>query len=157
MAAFAPVITGIQSSDGLTLTLTDGSNYGSNNEGYIISNFTTRNVVLTASDNSVLATLPLGSGLTVTYPLTADKYITATLVLAGVAPYSTFINLPLGRITQNLYQVLLASVGCCANHSTNEKLEAGDIYFRGCDLAGISGNGLSFDSNISSAFKYLNS
>jgi hypothetical protein len=156
MTVFTPALTGSQSSDGKTLTITDLSNYSVNSQGYTISDFTTRQVVLTSSDGTVLATLNLGISLTITWQIVKDQYIKATLNLAGVAPYSTFINLPLQRNTRNLYRVLLQG-GCCQNKTIEQKLAKADIYFRGSDIEELAGNGPAFDRDIFTINSYLNS
>lgn len=157
MAAFAANATGSQSADGKTLTLTDLSNYTSNTENYTIADFITRQFILKDSAGNTLATLNLGSDLSVDYQLTKDQYIEATLNLAGVAPYTKVIDLPLQRITQNIYRTLLASGCCCQSVVVEQTLSIADNYFLGASIEGLSGNGPGFDRDISAAYAYLNS
>ena len=81
MATFASTqdFTVDQTSDCTTLTFTDISNYSSNSEGWTIGSFTDRKFLIYDSDGVLISTINLGSSLTGTYVLTADKILSVTL------------------------------------------------------------------------------
>jgi len=81
MATFASTqdFTVSQSADCTTLTLTDISNYTSNDEGWLIGNFTNRKFLIYDSDGVLVTTINLGSLLIATYTLTVDKMLSVTL------------------------------------------------------------------------------
>lgn len=158
MAAFAASATGSQDSTGRILTLTDTSNYTTNDEGYIISDFTTRQFVLYDAYGEEIETLDLGAELEVEYdiPLGPDPYIQAVLILAGVGDYTDTIDLPLDRITQNLYRNLLKK-GCCTSQSVENALMHADMFFTGSEFeAPLEGGAPGFQADINAAYAYLN-
>lgn len=81
MATFASTqdFTVSQSADCTTLTLTDTSNYTTNDEGWAIGDFTDRKFLIYDSDGILIDTIELGALLTATYTLTVDKMLSATL------------------------------------------------------------------------------
>jgi hypothetical protein len=81
MATFASTqdFTVSQSADCTTLTFTDISNYTSNDEGWVIGDFTDRKFLIYNSDGVLVDTIELGLLLTATYTLTVDKMLSVTL------------------------------------------------------------------------------
>lgn len=155
MGAFAAALTGTQSSSGLILTLVDSSNYSTNDEDYIVSDFTTRNFLIYDAEGTLLDTIPLGADLSTTYALTKDQMLTIVLDLDGIAAFTATIDIPLRRITRNAYRTLLARTGCCGSKTNTTALMYADIFLTGADYEATSTNGAAFDEDISSAYSYL--
>lgn len=154
MAAFAPALTGSQSSDGFTATFEDSSIYGSNTEGYQPTDFA-RSIVLTDAFGNTLATLPLpGTQLTATYALIKDLWISAQLILIGHGNYQVTEIFPFDRITKNAYRNLLQQ-GCCPNKKIDYRLDAADKYLLGAAIEAPTGQGAGFQTDIDSAYAYL--
>jgi hypothetical protein len=68
-----------QSANCTTLTLTDTSNYTTNDEGWAIGSFLQRSFLIYDSNNNLIDTIVLGTSLTATYTLTQDEMLSATL------------------------------------------------------------------------------
>lgn len=154
---FAPEFTITVSSDGLTLTIEDQSNYTDNDESLVISSFTTREVVLLDAYGEDIATVSLGSQLEVTATITADIWVNATLVLTGDSLNYTKNHLfGFDRITKNLFGELQIG-GCCTNPTVENALMKATILFRGADEAELSGNGPAWQTDIDAAYAFLNS
>lgn len=81
MATFASTqdFTVSQSADCTTLTLTDISNYTTNDEGWDIGDFTDRKFLIYDSDGVLIETLLLGALFVATYTLPKDKMLSVTL------------------------------------------------------------------------------
>jgi hypothetical protein len=88
MATFASTqeFTVAQSADCTTYTLTDTSNYTSNNEGYTINSFSNRSFLIYDSTNTLISTINLGLNLTATYTLTQDEML---IIVLSCTPTST--------------------------------------------------------------------
>lgn len=81
MATFASTqdFTVSQSANCTTLTLTDTSNYTTNDEGWAIGDFLNRSFLIYDSNNNLIDTIVLGIGLTATYTLSQDQMLSVTL------------------------------------------------------------------------------
>lgn len=81
MATFASTqdFTVSQSADCTTLTFTDISNYTSNDEDWVIGDFTDRKFLVYDSDGVLVDTIELGLLLSATYTLTVDQMLSVTL------------------------------------------------------------------------------
>jgi hypothetical protein len=88
MATFASTqeFTVAQSADCTTYTLTDTSNYTTNNEGYTINSFSNRSFLIYDSTNTLISTINLGLNLTATYTLTQDEML---IIVLSCTPTST--------------------------------------------------------------------
>ena len=88
MATFASTqeFTVAQSADCTTYTLTDTSNYTTNNEGYTINSFSNRSFLIYDSTNTLIDTINLGLNLTATYTLTQDEML---IIVLSCTPTST--------------------------------------------------------------------
>jgi hypothetical protein len=156
MADFAANATGAQDVTGTLPVFTDTSPYGSgNDQGYVIADFTSRTFTLKDSAGNLIAVLDLGSNLSVTYPITKDQFIVATLTLQGVGTFTKEIKLPFNRITLNAYRNALADAGCSCSCNGQSELNDADRFLRGAEIEGPAGNGAAFDSDISAAYAYL--
>lgn len=155
MADFAASATAAQDITGKLPIFTDTSPYGNNPEGYVLSDFTSRTFTLKDSSGNLLAVLDLGNNLSVTYPITKDQFIVATLTLTGVATYTAEIKLPFNRITLNAYRNALADQGCSCGCNGNDVLCDVDKFLRGSEIEGPAGNGPAFDADINAAYAYL--
>ena len=87
MAVFAASFTVAQSADCSTLTFTDTSNYVTNDQGYDITSFDTREFIVSDSNYNVVDTIALtGGALSGSYALTADAWLNVELSLTNVSP-----------------------------------------------------------------------
>lgn len=155
MPAFAAILQATQSADGFTILFTDASLYGSaSDQGYEPGDFI-RTIELLDAANELIAVLEFaGTDLTVSYPITKDQFISGELFLTGDTSFNNLVLFPFDRITKNVYRNLLKR-GCCSDHSTDQRLAFGDIFFQGCSIEGVSGNGVAFDKDIAAAYAYL--
>jgi len=82
MAAFAQSFSIVQSSDCATLTFTDTSNFSSNTEGYDYAYFTTKNIGVYDSTNTLMGSLiPIVDSTPVTFTLDKDRYLSIKYTL----------------------------------------------------------------------------
>lgn len=149
MATFAASASAQQSGDGLTATFIDASSYGSNTQGYVIANFTTRQFILTDAFNNPVAILNLGTALSVNYPLVKDMFIQAKLNLIGPVdgPFTQNIKVAFQRINQDMYRNI-AKQGCCQNKEIDEALNFADRAFRDANIAALAGDGAGFQNDM---------
>lgn len=154
MAAFEVSTAAVQSADGLVTTFTDTSNYGTNDEGYVKSDFTTNTIVIKDADGNTLQTSDFLASDTVTYNQTKDLWFTVERTLAGVASYSKTEKFPLKRITVNKLQKVLGS-GCCQGATNARNLCEANAFINGADYAAPSGNAVAWQNNIDAANAYL--
>ena len=82
MAVFTVSTEASQSSDGLTVTFMDESNYTDNTEGYDKADFTTNTIVIKDAYGATLQTSNFLSSNTVTYPQASDHWFTTERVLS---------------------------------------------------------------------------
>ncbi len=155
MAAFAPSTEAIQSDDGLTVTFTDNSNYSSNDEGYIKSQFTTNTIVIKDANGVVLQTSNFLTSDTVTYVQTADTWFTTVRTLAGVASYTKTEKFGLHRMTTNKFEDALTKIGCCASAKDKSNMCMADAFLFGADMALPVGNSVKWQQNVNSSNSYL--
>jgi len=85
MATFAQSFSMTQSSDCTTLSFADTSNFGSNDQGYTYSTFTTKTITLYDSNNNILTTLVITDSTPVTYVIQNDMYIKAVYQLSNMS------------------------------------------------------------------------
>lgn len=84
-----------QSIDGKTLTFNDNSPYGNNNQNLLVTNMTSRTVVVTDSVGNVIGTITLlGTALIGTLPITKDGWyhFAMSFVSNEPATYSGQLN-----------------------------------------------------------------
>lgn len=82
MAAFEQSFSIVQSSDCETLTFADTSNFGDNDEGWDYSHFTTKNIGVYDSTNSLIGSLiPIVDSTPVTFTLDKDRYLSIKYTL----------------------------------------------------------------------------
>lgn len=155
MAVFAAAFTATQSSTGLVITITDTSNYSTNDQGYTMSDFTTREFILTDYAGAALETIPIPDGETVvTYDITSDEWINITLNLAGVASYTKYQRYPFDRITINKLEEALIQ-GCCQSAKNKSNLCMANAFINGAQYVAPLGNASKFNQNITAANSYL--
>lgn len=158
MAIFAASFTLVQSSDGLTLSFADTSNYITNDQGYVVGSFSSRQLVLLDGNGAAIETVSLGTDLTAEINITADVWVNATLNLTGINPvpnYTKNLLFPFDRITKNLYRKALKG-GCCGNPLVDNALSEADRFFRGAEISAPSGDGPGWTADINAAYGYLN-
>lgn len=82
MAVFKQSFSISQSSDCTTLTFADTSNFGSNDQGYAYSYFTTKNIGVYDSSNNLMGSLiPIVDATPVTFSLDKDRYLSIVYTL----------------------------------------------------------------------------
>lgn len=93
MAVFAASFTVSQSSDCTTLTFTDTSNYVTNDQGFAVSSFDSRQFVVSNSDGDVVDTIALtGGALTGSYTITQDYWLSVELELTNTSPVRNYTS-----------------------------------------------------------------
>lgn len=115
MAVFAASFTVSQSADCTTLTFTDTSNYVTNDEGYDITSFDSREVIIKDSTDEIVDTIDLGSALTGSYTISQDYILNAELSLTNVSPardYSATHNVLSTCFLELCYAELVADTEC---------------------------------------------
>lgn len=155
---FSAKAQGTQSSDAKILTLKDDSNWTTNTDGKIITNFT-RSFEIKDSSGDVIQTIPLtGSNLTADVDVPKDRYYSVKLIVDGATDYSDTINLGLDRYTTNAYDNLLkGQCGCKGIAKIKQRLSDADNFIFGSENALQFGNGPAFDEYISNAYSVLTS
>lgn len=122
MAAFLQDFTIVQSNDCTTLTFTDNSNFGDNDQGYTFSSFTLKQIVLYDYQTNILATLTIVDSTPVTYSIGSDLYISAVYTLqhlTDTALVKTY-NVALSCYTDLIYgQVVAENIDC---NDSNDRL-----------------------------------
>jgi len=88
MATFASTqnFTVAQSANCTTYTLTDTSNYTTNDESYTINSFSDRRFLIYDSTSTLIDTIVLGTNLTATYTLSQDEML---IIVLSCTPTST--------------------------------------------------------------------
>lgn len=87
MAVFAASFTVSQSADCTTLTFTDTSNYVTNDEGYAVSSFDSRQFIIKDSTDEIVDTIALtGSAVSGSYAITQDYIFNVELSLTNTSP-----------------------------------------------------------------------
>lgn len=127
MAIFAASFTVSQSADCNTLTFTDTSNYITNDEGYAISSFDSRQFVIKDSNDDVVDTISLtGSAVTGNYTISQDYIFSVDLSLTNESPardYSATHTVLSTCFTELCYSELVADTecgcGCSSGQSCN--------------------------------------
>lgn len=116
MAIFAASFTVSQSADCTTLTFTDTSNYGTNDEGYTKSSFGTREFIVSDSNYNVIDTIALtGTASSGSYALSADAWLSVELSLTNVSPslnYSATHSVLSTCFLETCYAELVAETEC---------------------------------------------
>lgn len=145
-----------QSTDGLTTTFIDLSNYGIgvNDENYVKSDFTTNTIVLYDAYGDILATLNFLSSNTVEYVQTKDLWFTTVRILAGIADYEKTEKFPLNRITTNKLEDVLSS-GCCQGTSNSANLCKANTFIQDSQFRAVLGNSVGWQKDIDNANSYL--
>lgn len=153
MAAFEQAFSIIQSADGLTLTLLDGSNWIGNDEGYLIGNFT-RQVVLNDSLGNPIATVPfVGVSLSATYPISTNRWISAISQIIGAPNFNLTQKYAFYRLFQLAFKNALS--GNCGRGLNGIDFGKVDSFLEGAEMAIPVGNGVEFDNFITKADAYL--
>lgn len=157
MAIFSANFTLTQSSDGVTLSFTDTSPYGTSDPVINLADFSARSLVLLDANGASIETVDLGDDLTAEITIARDKWVNATLNLTGINPVANYTKnylFPFDRITKNLYRKALKG-GCCSNPIIENALSEADRFFRGAEISAPSGDGPGWQEDIDSAYAYL--
>jgi len=157
MAAFKQDFSISQSNDCITVTLADTSNFGDNDEGYVYSTFTTKQITVYDSNNTIIGTpITIVDDTPVTFTLDKDRYIqlvytlsndTLDLNLTKKLILTCYVELKFGQ------QFASGDCGCTSDDDTECKtlkaLKAADIF-------GRRGNGVKSQDAIDLANIYIN-
>lgn len=134
MAVFAASFTVSQSADCTTLTFTDTSNYVTNDEGYAISSFDTREFIISDSNYDVIDTISLtGSAVTGSYAISADAWLSVDLSLTNASPsldYSTTHSVLSTCFLELCYSELVANTECgcsCGGSCTCDSTQSNKV------------------------------
>lgn len=151
--------TWIQSSDGLTVTLMDLSDY--NIGGNPPATSYARTWVIRSSTGSILYTLPIPNGeLDVSFSNTVDKFYSATLSFVGTPSVSDYVmDFGTTQIEANMVDARLIN-NCKVNCSpkNNDSLLRGFIYMNRAERSILySGNGTRFNNFITASKLWLQS
>lgn len=154
MAAFQIIFEATQSASGQVITMQDSSDYSTNTEGYVRSDFT-RQFVLTDYAGDVLDTITLDDTTDIaTYELTTDLYISIELSLTGIATYSLTQDYPFMRITATKLQTALQS-GCCSGKTKSKALNEAVNFIVAAQFAAPTTDHSAFQNNIAAANLFL--
>ena len=158
---FAASFTITSIADGKLLTVSDTSNYITNDQAIVLASFSSRVVPIYNAAGVLITTINFGAtALTATYVLAADLWADATMTLTGISPvanYTKHLIFPFDRITKNLYREALAgNSAVCTNRNVDYALMKADIFFRGAEIAAPAGEGVEWQTNINSAYAFLN-
>lgn len=155
MSTFVPSYSISQSSDGRTLTLTDTSNWVSNTEGYIITNFA-RSILLNDAFDELITTVTFtGTDLVETYTLIGDKWVKSYFTITGTPTFNLDVQqYAFYRQFQVAYRnAIKQGCGCgCGNID----LCSVDAFVTTAQFAIPVGNGEEFQNDIDAANAYLN-
>lgn len=149
-------VKAVQSTDGKTLIITDTSDYAG--QGQNISDYT-RSVLITDSADEIFADLDFaGNNLTVETPLTKDQWLSVKLIGTGPESFEKVINIGLERFANNAFNC--KKILCCGNNAPDyihKILAKAQNFLYGSEIDLQSGNGPSYDINISDAYTVLTS
>lgn len=159
MAAFAQNFTITQSSDSLTGTIEDTSNYDDNDEGITVDDFSSRVVVILDAYGEAYATVTFEDDeLEATFDIDDENlWADATMDWTGIDPvedYEKHLQFPLGRVTQNSYRNIL-QLGCCSDAVAQNALSNATNYLQDGSYAATEGNAAAWQKDYDAAKKYL--
>lgn len=154
---FTPSLLVEQSADGKTITYTNTSNFLTNDQGFIESNFTTNQLVLSDAFGSIISTTSFPTSGTnknkIIHTITKDQWIDARLNLAGVATYTKLVRSGFYRIYQQAAKPFLEA-GCC--HMKHCDAFGKSQMFRDAAVDCIPiADTIEFQANIDAANAYL--
>ena len=116
MAVFAASFIVSQSADCTTLTFTDTSNYVTNDEGYAVSSFDSRQFIIKDSTDEVVDTITLtGEAVSGSYTISQDYIFNVELSLTNTSPaldYSATHNVLSTCFLELCFSELVADTEC---------------------------------------------
>jgi len=154
---FTPNFTAQESSDGKTVTFTNTSNFGTNDQNYQIADFTVNKLELKDAYGSVIQEInfPTSGADTnvIRFTLPSDIWIEAKLILSGPASFTKILKFPFYKM------FMLKSKGILRNNIRKQVL-FGDFsksqFFKDVAVDSIAiGDGAEFQDNIDAANKFL--
>lgn len=159
MATFAQNFTITQSSDGLTGTVEDTSNYDDNDEGIVVSDFSSRTVLILDWAGEPYTTVTFeDDDLEATFDIDDENlWADATMSWTGIDPvgdYEKELKFPLGRVTENDFGNVLR-LGCCSDAVAQNALSNATNYLQDAGYAEISGNASRWMADYNAARRYL--
>lgn len=157
--ALATKATYVQSSNGLTVTLKDLSDYGVSGNPQA-TNYA-RTWVVKDAVGSTLFTLPIPTGqLEVSFANTVDKFYSATLSFVGTPSVSPLLlEFGTSQLEANMVDAKLINNrnGSCTSKS-DDSLTRGFIYMNRAERSVLyTGNGTRFNNFITASKKWLQS
>lgn len=150
---FTPAFKIEQSSDGLTLTLTDQSNWSDNDEGYVITDFA-RSIIMVDALNNAIGTVDFpASELVEAFSIVTNQWVKAQLTIIGEQNYDLIQKYGFYRLFQLDYRK--AIVGNCGCGKSGIDLCSTDAFLSTAQMAIPIGNGVEFQNDIDAASAYL--
>lgn len=157
MAILAAAQEASESSDGLTITFSDVSNWSTSDPAYTRSDFV-RTFTLSDAYGNALETLVLPTTSdTVEYELPADTthlWVNSVFTIVGAVSLSETSKYPFFRVVKNLYRSLVKSYDC-NDKDIDRALSGADRMLRGAEYEAISGDGAGWTSLLDNAYTYL--
>lgn len=154
---FTPDLSVQQSDDGKTIIYTNTSNFGTNDQGYLESQFTTNQLILKDAYGDIIQTIQFptsGSDKNIIrFAIIKDQWIDATLVLAGVASYTKLVRSGFYRIYMQAAKPYLQG-GCC--HMKHcDAFGKSQLFKDAAEDAIPIGDSIEFQENIDAANSFL--
>lgn len=154
MAIFSVETSGSQNNSGLVTTFVDSSNYITNDQGYVKSDFTTNTIQIFDAYGVLLQTSDFLTSDEVTIEQVADTWFTIVRTLAGIASYEVTEKFALNRITTNKLEDVLSS-GCCQGTTNSANLCKVNTFMQDSQYRMPLGNAVQWQLDINNANSYL--
>lgn len=149
--AFIQSFTAVQSGDGLSVIITDTSNWADNslNPANFVRQFVIRNSLGTIIGTYAMPT----NASTLSYPIAVNQWQAITYNITGAFSLSLLQEYPFEQIFRlaDAKAIALLCGACCDN---NISCSVND-YYRGAQYAIPIGNGIAYDANINAAYHLL--
>lgn len=155
MAAFALAFTATQSAIGDIVTITDTSNWGSNTEGYIQSQFDRQFILTDYNGDLIIAIVIADDELIKTWavPLNTNPWVAIEYSSVGPVTLSKTQKYPFQRYFELAYKkVIKGNCGCAGKRFDICQVDA---YVYGSELAVPIGDSIGYQNNINSAYALL--
>lgn len=156
MATFAANFTGVQSSDGTKVTLTDTSNWSDNTEGYIKSDFT-RIFTINDAYGNLIDTLDLVLDY-IDKDIVGNPWYEITFTITNINDseivFTKLLKFPLDRLFQLKFLEVEASDCDCGCEDSKIGCDV-LIKSRTASYASSTGNGVLYQRSIDNAYNKL--
>lgn len=149
--AFVQSFTATQDPTGLSILITDTSNWLANSLDP--ANFVRQFVIKDSDDNTINTyQMPTNSNV-LSYPIAINQWQSITFNITGAFSASLMQKYPFEQLYRLAYvKAITASCGCC---NDNDSFCDVDAFYQGAQFAIPIGDGVSYDTNITSAYTLL--